>query len=180
MYTRGGAYTHPLCIHTHRSRIRTDPRIYTPGCIYSPAAYTHPPEDSRKRTHPRIRTRVRIRARCVSDVSRCARVRGATRRKLAHTAPHRRSRGGGDDLPRSGNLQLGSRFSGGSWTFTQFAAPFYANTTIFATARCAAGRPHSYHTASAPLCHELPPRTCPPHHITTRFPHLWPIYDTYR
>ena len=29
VYTRGGACTHPLCIHTHRSRIRTDPRIHT-------------------------------------------------------------------------------------------------------------------------------------------------------
>ena len=84
-----------LCIHTHRSRKRTDPRIHTShpgGCIHihmhTPAAYTHPPlaythrpaythpgaymhplrirtHHSRKRTHPRIRTLVCIRTRCV-------------------------------------------------------------------------------------------------------------------
>ena len=63
VYTRGGAYTHPLCIHTHRSRIRTDPRIHTRVHI----SYMHPlrirTHHSRKRTHPRIRTS--IRTRCV-------------------------------------------------------------------------------------------------------------------
>ena len=36
--------------------------------------------------------------------------------------------------------------------------------------------PHSVRTCatSSHLAH------APPHHITTRFPHLWPIYDTYR
>ena len=68
VYARGcvTADPHPLCVHTHRSRIRTDPRIHTrghictrcvytpttrvnapirvyaPGCVYAPAAYMHP------------------------------------------------------------------------------------------------------------------------------------------
>ena len=81
VYTRGGAYTHPLCVHTHRSRIRTDPRIHTrvhictrcvytpttrvnapirvyaPWCVYAPAAVYTPCYRSRKRTYPRICTR---------------------------------------------------------------------------------------------------------------------------
>ena len=68
VYARGCVNeTLPLCIHTHRSRIHTDPRIHTlvhictrcvyaptarvnaptrvyaPGCVYVPAAYMHPP-----------------------------------------------------------------------------------------------------------------------------------------
>ena len=58
-----------LCIHTHRSRKRTDPRIHTshPGAFTytcTPAAYvrTH---RSRIRTDPRIHTRVHICTHCV-------------------------------------------------------------------------------------------------------------------
>ena len=90
VYTRGGAYTHPLCVHTHRSRIRTDPRIHTrvhictrcvytpttrvnapirvyaPWCVYTPPVCTHPPfayTHPPAYTHPclRIRTYPRIR-----------------------------------------------------------------------------------------------------------------------
>ena len=65
VYSRGGAYTHPLCIRTYRSRKRTHPRIrthrrvqahmrkrsvvgvYAPFCVYAPdAAYT-PGRDER-------------------------------------------------------------------------------------------------------------------------------------
>ena len=55
------AYTH----RTHRSRIRTSPRIRTLGCVHPPAVYMHPPPrvcvNAQARRRVRIRTRSRIR-----------------------------------------------------------------------------------------------------------------------
>jgi len=54
VYTRGGTYTHPLCIHT-TARVYAPTRVYArPARVYAPPAYTHP--CLRIRTHPRIRT----------------------------------------------------------------------------------------------------------------------------
>ena len=41
VYTRGGTYSHPLCIHT-TARVYAPTCVYAPGCVYTPAAYTHP------------------------------------------------------------------------------------------------------------------------------------------
>jgi hypothetical protein len=37
VYTRGGTYTHPLCIRT-TARVNAPTRVYAPGCVYAPAA----------------------------------------------------------------------------------------------------------------------------------------------
>jgi len=37
VYTRGGTYTHPLCIRT-TARVNVSSRVYAPGCVYAPAA----------------------------------------------------------------------------------------------------------------------------------------------
>ena len=62
----------------------------------------------------------------------------------------------------------------------RYRFPVRKHASIFATARCAAGRPHNYHTASAPVprapTSHMPP---PPHHY--QIPTLVAyIYDTYR
>jgi hypothetical protein len=37
VYTRGGTYTHPLCLRT-TARVNAPTRVYAPGCVYAPAA----------------------------------------------------------------------------------------------------------------------------------------------
>ena len=62
----------------------------------------------------------------------------------------------------------------------RYRFPVRKHASIFATARCAAGRPHNYHTASAPVpraptSHMPPPTTSLPQ-IPTLVAY---IYDTY-
>ena len=96
-----------------------------------------------------------------------------------HTRHHIVDRGAGGTVSRSirerfpgtrrGSLHdyEGSRFSGGSSTFTHCGTVFrYANTHPFLQRRAAPPAAHTTTTQRPHLCHELPPRTCPPppHH----------------
>ena len=98
VYVAGGAYTHPLCIRTYRSRKRTHPRIRTLGCVYArtcvyapTAAYKHICVNAASwaythlfaYTHPTLRIR-----RDATNVMHARRSQTATAHRPRPTRPH--------------------------------------------------------------------------------------------